>query len=201
MMTKKVESRVLTDNVGEPILQKIDKALCELSNARDDVETGKHQSAVLSFLRMAKEYIEDVRDDIEVVTSAYFDHLSQPQPVAQGEAVAWQYRCITEEGPSPVWHTIDKEIYDRWRETSWSRMEFRELYAAPTIPTGHRVVPEQPLEAADERAAFERWVRSHFKYPNLDIDTRYPGYYADKMTAGAWEAWQERAASPSAGGV
>lgn len=69
-------------------------------------------------------------------------HLSQPQPVAQGEAVAWQYRCITEEGPSPVWHIIDKETYDRWRETSWSRMEFRELFAIPTIPTGHRVVPE-----------------------------------------------------------
>lgn len=44
---------------------------------------------------------------------------------------------------------------------------------------------------ADSREAFEAWVREHFKYPNLDIDPRYPGFYADKMTAGAWEAWQE----------
>jgi hypothetical protein len=43
---------------------------------------------------------------------------------------------------------------------------------------------------SEDRAAFEKWVRGHFKYPNLDIDPRYPGFYADKMTAGAWEAWQ-----------
>jgi hypothetical protein len=53
--------------------------------------------------------------------------------------------------------------------------------------------PSQPVEAVDERGAFEAWVRNHFKYPKLEIDPRYPGYYADKLTAGAWEAWQERA--------
>ena len=53
-----------------------------------------------------------------------------------------------------------------------------------------RDLTTQSVEA-DERAVFERWVRNHFKYPNLEIDPRYPGFYADKMTAGAWEAWKE----------
>lgn len=129
MMTTNVEDRVLTDDVGEPILQKIDKALCELSNAREDVETGKHQSAILSFLRMAKEYIESVRDDIEVVTSAYFDNLSQPQPVAQGEAVAWisTVRCV---GPD-----FGKEYYGKLpiQSLQTGYYDHTPLYAAPSI--------------------------------------------------------------------
>lgn len=145
-----------------------------------------------------------------------FDHLSQPQPVAQGEAAGFQdIRARIACDSESEWfvslvhcgHTVRTAKTFPNREGAEGYLKGINLWLeggdspTRTIPTGHRVVPEQPLEAADERAAFERWVRSHFKYPNLDIDTRYPGYYADKMTAGAWEAWQERAASPSAGGV
>lgn len=59
----------VTDDVGEPVTQKLDKALGDLSNAVEDIETGKHQSAVLSFLRSVREYVEDARDDIAAIAS------------------------------------------------------------------------------------------------------------------------------------
>jgi hypothetical protein len=107
--------------------------------------------------------------------------------VAQGEAVAWQYRCITEEGPSPVWHMIDKETYDRWMETSWSRMEFRKLFTTPTIPTGYRVVPVEPTPEMLERA---REVHAPLDGEDDDFDYEFTR---------TWKAMI--AASPSAGGV
>jgi len=129
--------------------------------------------------------------DMAVMCSQMADavtaHLSQPQPVAQGEALAWQYRCITEEGPSKVWHMIDKETYDRWRETSWSRMEFRELFATPTIPTGYRVVPVEPTPEMLERA---REVHAPLDGEDDDFDYEFTR---------TWKAMI--AASPSAGGV
>ena len=62
------EVEPLKDEVGEPIIQKLDKALGDLSSAKEDIETGKHQSAILSFLRGVKEYIDSARDDIEILT-------------------------------------------------------------------------------------------------------------------------------------
>jgi hypothetical protein len=90
---------------------------------------------------------KEKREAWEVVRS----HLSQPQPVAQGEAVAWQRRDrITHGGgDAPGW--------SHWREVGryefaehngkYPHIEFRELFATPTIPTGHRVVPVEPSEA------------------------------------------------------
>ncbi|GAA0907475.1 hypothetical protein GCM10009552_15480 [Rothia nasimurium] len=54
----------LSDEVGEPIAQKLDKALTDLCNAVEDIETGKHPSAIFSFLRSVREYVTDVREDI-----------------------------------------------------------------------------------------------------------------------------------------
>lgn len=70
-------SAQLTDDVGEPIVQKLNKALAEISNAREDVETGKHQSAILSFLRMAKEYVRAAVDDLHAVEASLASQLAQ----------------------------------------------------------------------------------------------------------------------------
>lgn len=64
----------VTDEYGEPIAQKISKALGEISNAVEDVETGKSDVAILSFLRLAQEYLRDSCEDLESLSA----RLAQP---------------------------------------------------------------------------------------------------------------------------
>ena len=56
------EVKVPEDAYGESVEQIITKALCELSNAREDVESGKPATAILSFLREAEAYMEAARE-------------------------------------------------------------------------------------------------------------------------------------------
>lgn len=94
--------------------------------------------------------LEEVVAAIEANPPEIPDSSAQPQPVAQGEAVAWQCRGIMA-GHFTEWQECEKEHYDkRTPLTGWGdneiETEFRELYATPTIPTGHRVVPVEPTE-------------------------------------------------------
>jgi hypothetical protein len=69
-------------------------------------------------------------------------HLSQPQPVAHGEAVAWQFRNVIK-GEVGGWHDIDRQFAEDPKHDDDPTIEIRRLYAAtPTIPAGRRVVPD-----------------------------------------------------------
>ncbi|WP_325345431.1 hypothetical protein [Xylophilus sp.] len=82
----------LTDEVGEPIVQKLDKALSDLSSAVEDIETGKHQSAILSFLRGVKEYVNDAREDIEALAAQPKAGESHPAEQTRGDVIGWMLR-------------------------------------------------------------------------------------------------------------
>lgn len=52
-----------------------------------------------------------------------------------GEAVAWQYRNVTEEGPSPFWHDIDKAKFELLRNDPHA--EVRKLFTHPRTVRDH----------------------------------------------------------------
>jgi len=55
----------LTDEFGEPVTQILDKLLSELSNACEDLESGKPAAFALPFIREATEYGKAARDALE----------------------------------------------------------------------------------------------------------------------------------------
>jgi len=79
--------------------------------------------------------------DFRAMADAIDFHLSQPQPVAQGEAVAWRVRI----GDSDMWGYADsKSDAEFIGKQSGLPHVVQEL---TTIPAGYRVVPVEPTEA------------------------------------------------------
>lgn len=71
---------------------------------------------------------------------------------AKGEAVAWQYREVTEDGPSPVWDEASRMHFEILRNDR--RYEVRELYTHPGSPDVMR------------DAERYRWLRKHSAFAN-----------------------------------
>lgn len=128
-------------------------------------------------------------------------HLSQPQPVAQGEAIGAIEACnrldllldaYEHEVTGDTLHDKDWLVRDFINDTRvWE--VFEALYATPTIPTGHRLVPE-PWEdptgfsVAAIRDEANNWTRR-------ETGKQMMLNYADALEAGTL------AAAPDAGGV
>lgn len=69
--------------------------------------------------------------------------------VPDAEAVAWQYRNVTEEGPSPFWHNIDKASFDTFRNDRHA--EVRPLFTHPSATA-------LDVRDAERWATFKRYV-------------------------------------------
>jgi len=151
---------------------------------------------VLDILRAAPDHGGNIHlrpGDCTDLADAIEAHLSQPQPVAQGEVVAWQRRVYlqpseAEEGGWTEWFDcspFSAEIITKAKpEGRYPFEEVRPLYATPTIPTGHKFVPEDlPRPMCDVLAWHLEESRQgrHF----------FVQHVWDKLLA----------ASPSAGGV
>lgn len=84
----------------------------------------------------------ELSEKLRVAMRAALEAALSPEPAAQGEAVAWQYRRIDEEeGPSPHWHYMTREQYEMFRDNPRSNCQIRQLYTAP---------PAQPAECVPE---------------------------------------------------
>lgn len=95
---------------------------------------------------------------------------------SKGEAVAWQYREVTEDGPSPVWDEASRMHFEILRNDR--RYEVRELYT-------HTASPDVVRDA--ERY---RWLRNDaIHYENQD--TRTPWVFNAKNVADydGWPVW------------
>jgi hypothetical protein len=76
-------------------------------------------------------------DQLHALADAIDFHLSQPQPVAQGEAVAESCKLCSGRGE----RTADGSNGRRVRCKTCDGTGKIALHATPTIPAGHRVVP------------------------------------------------------------
>lgn len=112
---------VLKDQYGESITQKLDKALTEISDAKEDVESGKPASAILSFLRLATEYVRDAKDDIAALQAA--------QPVA---SVVEGWKLVPEMATKSMILAMHASYFGG---DNWQAVWIDALAAAPTTPT------------------------------------------------------------------
>lgn len=109
-------------------------------------------------------------------------HLSQPQPVAQGEAVAWMWeRRYSNGGYSKVTFSDEQSAreYAKDGESLTSPDLVYPLYATPTIPAGHRVVTVEPTEVAawlvEGGSLYTRRVFTRISAAERDLEGRNDG--------------------------
>ncbi len=133
--------------------------------------------------------------DIEDIADALAAHLSHPQPIAEGEAVAWTDTMELQRAKTDHSGTFWVIKPDPARDDTFPDYELVPLYATPTIPAGHRVVPDALHGILDEIDKHASYSRDRFA-----ISTQARVSCNDILALVA-KGKMMIAASPSAGGV
>ena len=139
-----------------------------------------------------------VAEFVTTVPTARATHLSQPQPVEQGEAVAWVLYHVGDVAGL----TNDRSEMEEWERDG---LTFAALYKdTPTIPAGHRVVPVEPHTLLadlrtfhEETEACDEFDLTNESIAALLLANLIEGTHYMLTKKGA----DLLAASPSAGGV
>jgi hypothetical protein len=203
---------MMTDEIVNRVMRLVMQGLAE----HEDQDLTDRVS-LESFTSTLRERLNDY-----VILARKDAHLSQPQPVAQGEAVVRDAalecarRCYGYWKGAEEMDYFDKHLTSPGIAYTIDMVEGilrNKLLATPTIPTGHRVVPDDLLTVALEandmcRSAFQVAERVATQYSTVYAGTNF-GALHEQLKKSLDRQHQvlkpyreaELAASPSAGGV